>query len=156
MTKDEFAGRVMEMQDTLYYVSYSLLHNRPDQEDAIQESLHRALRKLHTLRDDQLLRPWLTRILINECYTIMRKRTREFVVEELPCTAPQDADRGVFAAIMHLQERYRLPIILHHNEGYTTREVAMILKVPEGTIKSRLVRGRILLQEALAAEGVTV
>lgn len=156
MTKDDLAGFMIAHTETLYYVSYSLLHNRADQEDAIQQTFEKALRKIHTLREDGLVKPWFTRILINECYNIMRKRKREYPAELENLSPPPLADEDVFHAMMSLDEKYRLPIVLHYQQGYTTKEVATILRIPEGTIKGRLVKGRKELGTLLRDEGVLV
>ena len=77
MTDAEFAARVIAMQDTLYRVSTTILPRLCDREDAVQSAIEKALRKRGRLRDEAALEKWLTRILINECYTIHRRRRRE-------------------------------------------------------------------------------
>lgn len=153
MTKDEFAARVIALQDTLYRVSYSLLPNPCDQDDAVQETIRIALQKRETLREERYLQTWIIRILIHECYGLLRKKARELPSEEIQVMAPPTSDKAVVEALVKLDKRFRLPLVLHHIEGYTTREVAQILRVPEGTIKGRLVRGRDLLKKILVKEG---
>lgn len=154
MTKEDLVAFMIAHTDTLYYVSYSLLHNKADQEDAIQQSIERALRKIGALRDDSLVKPWFTRILINECYNIMRRRKREFPSEMEHLSPPPSADEDLHHAMMSLDEKLRLPIVLHYQQSYTTKEVAAILRIPEGTVKGRLVKGRKELGRLLRDEGV--
>ena len=154
MTKDEFANRIILLQDTLYRVSYSLLPNPYDQDDAVQEAIRIALQKRATLRDDRYLKTWIIRILINECYGILRKKKRETPMEAIEVIAPPTSDREVVDALVQLEARFRLPLVLHHIEGYSTKEVAKILRVPEGTVKGRLVRGRDLLKDKLIEGGM--
>jgi len=154
MTKDEFANQIILLQDTLYRVSYSLLPNPYDQDDAVQEAIRIALQKRAMLRDDRYLKTWIIRILINECYGVLRKRKKELPMESIEVIAPPASDREVVDALVQLEERFRLPLVLHHIEGYSTREVAKILRVPEGTVKGRLVRGRDLLKANLAEGGM--
>ncbi len=149
MQREAFAEQATALRGALYYVSYSLLRNPDDQEDAVQETIRKALEKLDTLREPKYLKTWLIRILINECHNTLRRRKREFPSEALPDVAPRDADGAVFDAISALPEKHRLPLVLHHYEGYTTREIASILRVPEGTVKARLVRARDLLKKSL-------
>lgn len=156
MTREALVEHIIAHTDTMYYVSRSLLYTHADREDAVQQAIEKALIKHASLRDESQARAWLTRILINECYNIMRKRKREIPGDIPPDTAPPTADGAVYAAVMSLEARYRLPIVLHYQQGYTTREVAHILRTPEGTIKGRLVRGRKLLGELLHKEGVSV
>lgn len=154
MTKEAFLEQVLEHRSALYYVSYGLLPNKEDQEDAVQECIHKALKKRETLRDDQYFKTWITRILINECYNILRRRKREIPSEEIAIVAPQTANYGLFESVMELEEKLRVPIILHYLEGYTTREVAKILRAPESTIKSRLAKARGMLSQMIDFEGV--
>ena len=90
MTNEDFAARVMAMQGTLYRVSCALLRDHADREDAVQSAIEKAWRKLGTLREESRLQAWLVRILINECYAILRRQTRETPVDVLPDTpAPE-------------------------------------------------------------------
>lgn len=153
MTKTEFAERVMAAQATLFRVSYSLLHNRHDQEDAVQEAIRIALDKLGSLREEKYFSTWLVRILINECYSIMRKSRREMPMEHILAEMPDDGDPEVMQALMQLDAKVRLPIVLHYVEGYSIREIARMLRVPENTVKSRMARGRKLARAILREEG---
>ena len=65
--------------------------------------------------------------------------------------APEDS-RELFKAFHELREKYRLPMVLHYVEGYKVEEIARMMRQPEGTIKSRLMRGRKLLREILDGE----
>ena len=73
MTKEQLGALILDSQNALYRVSKSLLCNDTDCADAIQEAIVHSFAKLHTLKNDQYAKTWLIRILINECYTIMRK-----------------------------------------------------------------------------------
>ena len=154
MTKDEFMARVLAMQDRLYRVSYSMLPNPHDQDDAVQECARIALQKMGTLRDARYLETWLVRILINECNSILRKHKREGPTEEMEIVLPPDGDREVIEALMTLEVRLRLPIVLNYIEGYTVKEIAGMLRVPESTVKTRMARARKLLRETLAEGGL--
>ena len=149
MTKEAFERQVIALRKQLYYVSYSLLPNSPDQEDAVQECIYKALQKRETLKQDGYLKTWLMRILINVCHEMRRKRRREFPSEEIAVVRPDTANGGIFEAIIGLDEKYRLPIVLHHHTGHSVQEVAQILRLPEGTVKSRLSRGRTILAREL-------
>lgn len=150
MTDAEFAARVIAMQDTLYCVSTTILPRLCDREDAVQSAIEKALRRRGRLRDAAALEKWLTRILINECYTIHRRRRREVLCGDPAAreTAP-DADTDLYRLFTSLPEAYRLPMVLHYVEGYAVSEVAVMLHLRVNTVKSRLLRGRRLLGAAL-------
>ena len=150
MNSHEFSERVLEMEPMLYRMAYGLLLNRTDCADAVQEALLRAWEKRRQLREEAYFRTWLTRILINQCYNMLRRR-RFFLPLDSARTvaAPEGADIALHDAIAHLDNKLRLPIVLHYMEGYSVDEIAEMLSQPSGTIKTRLMRGRKLLRAAL-------
>ena len=153
MTQEEFAKRIITMQDTLYRVSTTILPQLCDREDAVQAAIEKAWRKQVTLREEQTLRAWVIRILINECYALLRRRKRESPVEVLPERETEpDAHPNLYRLFTSLDEKYRLPMVLFYVEGYSVEEIARMLRMPQGTLKSRLHRGRLLLRDTLDGE----
>ena len=96
----------------------------------------------------------MTRILVNECYDICRRSGKVIVLDELPeSTAPEDTEgRELRELIMEMDEIYRMPIIMFYIEGFSIKEIAKILRIPEGTVKSRLFAGRAKLRSVLGEE----
>lgn len=157
MTRDEFEARIVAMQDTLYRVSATLLPQMCDREDAISECVLKALAKRDKLRNDAALEAWVVRILINECYQLLRRRKRMIPMETLPEEQIEPgADMEVRRALMALKRDVRLPMILRYIEGYRVEEIAAILRLPAGTVKSRLARGRRQMREEWFEEGGAV
>jgi len=142
------------MTQTLYRVSYAHLSQSCDRNDAVQECLCRAWQKRHQLKDACYMQTWVIRILINACHDIQRKRGREVpgpgdAWATLPA-APPDADVELHDALLRLEPALRVPIVLHYMEGYAIREIAQILRLPEGTIKTRMASGRRALKHMLS------
>jgi RNA polymerase sigma-70 factor (ECF subfamily) len=157
--KDDFAAQVTAAEPTLYHISRSILKNDCDCADAVQETIVTAYGKLHSLRDERYFKTWLCRILIHECYRIYRANRNVIPLEEALQTEPpseQSRDPGLFAAIMTLREELRMVIVLHYVEGFQVAEIAGMLKIPEGTVKSRLSRARVELRSALEEKEVLV
>ena len=153
MNSFEFSNKVLEMEPQLYRVAYGLLLNRTDCADVVQEALLRAWEKRNSLREEAYFKTWLTRILINECYSMLRRRKRAIPLDELPePVAPPDADHELHDAIARLDQKLRLPVVLHYMEGYSVGEVADMLRLPAGTIKTRLFKARKLLRLQLIDE----
>ena len=155
MNKNEFAEKVMEAEATLYHISKSILRNDSDCADAVQEAISTAYSKLHSLRNDQFFKTWLCRILIHECYKICRVNKRVVpLADYMEAASPseQPGNLGLFDAIMELKTDLRLVIVLHYVDGFQTAEMAEILKIPEGTVKSRLSRARAELKTILGAK----
>ena len=154
MDRSEFTRRVSAMQDRLYRLTYGMLREPQDRMDAVQEAVVRAWTGLDRLRNEAFFETWLTRILINQCHTLQRSAKRTLPLEAAPePSAPPEMDRPLHDAILALDERLRLPVILHYMEGYGTAECARILRVPEGTVKTRLRKARRELKDMLSGEG---
>lgn len=159
MNKNDFAEKVTTAEATLYHISKSILKNDCDCADAVQETIITAYSKLHSLRDERFFKTWLCRILINECYQICRANKRVVPLEDYMETenpSEQQNDLGLFDAIMELKTDLRLVIVLHYIEGFQITEMAEMLKIPEGTVKSRLSRARTELKSVLGEKEVLI
>ena len=153
MTNDQFVCHISNAQSGMYRVAKAILKNDEDCADAIGEAVLRAFDKLDTLKQERYFKTWLTRILINECYKILKNRREEVSYEEYMEKSEETAMYSeVFEAVMKLDEPYRLPFILHYAEGYSTKEIARILSISVSNVKIRLQRARLKLQEMLKGE----
>ena len=154
MNKDEFSRQILASEATLYHISRSILKNDSDCADAVQEAITTAFGNLHTLKAERYFKTWLCRILINECYRIARSRKKFLSIEDyIQPEKPSRPDTSDLSeAIMGLKEQLRLVIVLHYIDGFKTAEIASILKIPEGTVKSRLSRARLELKSILEQE----
>jgi len=153
MDKERFTQLVLAQQRQMYRIAVSYTASSADAEDAMQEALLRAWSRRYTLRDEALFATWLTRILINECKTLLRKRKRTTPVGEWPVLAapPKDEQAAeVRRALFALPDRYRLPLVLNLLEGYTMQEIAGMLRLPLGTVKSRVARGKKKLEQEVS------
>jgi RNA polymerase sigma-70 factor, ECF subfamily len=144
MDKQTFATQVTDMERSLYRVARGYLADGADCADAVQEALLKAWEKRDTLRELQYFRTWLTRILINECKTTLRKRKRLQPTDPalLPEPTPAEAKSSLSDALNALEPRDRSPLVLYYLEGYSVAEIASLLRLPQGTVKCRLHRAR--------------
>lgn len=156
---EEFESRLAESSTLAFRVAYSVLRQREEAEDVAQEALVRAYRRVHQLRDRTRFRAWLVRmtwrLALDHQRAARRRHARE--QEAIDPDASIVADRvearydiaRLWRAIDALPERLRWPIVLAAIEGHDIREVAALVGVPEGTIKSRLHQARHRLKELL-------
>ncbi len=145
MDKNTFTEEVRKSEATLYRVSKSILQNEKDCEDAVQEAILKAYHKLASLKKEAFFKTWLVRILINECYKISRFHKKNVSYEEYinpEATAAPENYSELYLSIMKLDENLRTLVILYYIEGFSITETANILKMQEGTVKSRLSRAR--------------
>jgi RNA polymerase sigma-70 factor (ECF subfamily) len=159
----EFESRLADCGPLAYRVAQGVLRNAADAEDVAQEALLRAYQKFHRLQDRTRFRAWLVRItfrLALDRWRAARRRERretEWAKPDLrpvPPTAEELVASNAFQArferaLDELPERFRLVLLLAAIEGYTLEEVAGMLKVPMGTVKSRLFFARKALAEKL-------
>lgn len=151
MNRNEFASRVVEQTDRMYRIAYSLLCNNEDCRDAMQEAALKAWEKRFTLREPQYFATWLTRILINECRNIQRRRKNTVPIDEMPIPAAPACDPVLSIALQNLPEKLRLPLVMHAVEGMTYDEIARTLRLPRSTIVGRIQRAKQRLKKDLEA-----
>lgn len=152
-----FQAEALRYQRLLYHVSYAILRNDQDCADAIQEALLKAWQHHGELRDESLFRPWLVRVVVNTCNSMIRKHAKLRLVP-LEETVPYQSkdDLPLRDALERLSPPLRLVIILHYVEGFSVREVAQMADLPEGTVKTRLMYARQRLRAMLSEEVILV
>ena len=152
MDKETFAENVLAAETTLYRVAKTILHNDTLCEDAVQEGILKAYEKRNTLKEEAWFKTWLVRIVINECYAQLRKAKDSVPWEKWAEneSAEEQADYSeLYQAIRRLKPRFRIVVVLYYIEGYSVKEISEILKIPQGTVKSRLSKGRDLVKKYL-------
>lgn len=151
MDKNTFTQNIIDCEQTLYRVSMSILRNEQDCEDAVQDTILAAFSKLSTLKNEEFFKTWIVRILINNCNKRLKERKKNISSDTvLEPSAPSDEKSvEVRAAIDTLPTKIRVVVIMYYIEGFSVKEIKDVLKVPEGTVKSRLSRGRSQLSKEL-------
>ncbi len=157
-----FAALVERHERRVYNLALRMTGREEDARDATQDAFLTVLRKLSSFRGEAAFTTWLHRVTVNACYDLLRKRKREPVLEraedDLPAIEPpatpdatdaSDLSIDVQRALMEVPEDFRIVMILHDVQDLRQEDVAAILGVPVGTVKSRLHRGRVALAHAL-------
>jgi RNA polymerase sigma-70 factor (ECF subfamily) len=150
-----FDKLVERHEQRLYTLAARVLGSRDDAADAVQDALVRAWLALPKFRGDARFSTWLYRITVNAAHDARAKR-RDPLVEEPPDPVdPRDrfAERELSGelqrALNALDESYRVAVVLYDVLGCSYAEIAELTEVPEGTVKSRIFRGRSELAERL-------
>lgn len=157
MNKEEFSQQVLAAEASLYRVAKSILHNDEDCADAIQSGILKAFQKLDSLENEGYFKTWLTRIVINECYQIIRQSRNLIALEEYPgwdaeAICMLEEESPIMSELMKLEDKYRIPIVLHEIEGYSTKEIGKIMDLSDGNVRTRLCRGKAKLRKILEGE----
>jgi len=156
----EFEERLQECGALAFRVACGVLRNGADAEDVAQEALLRAYRLFERLRDRSRFRAWLVRmtfrLALDQARSARRREQRETLwavgvpkptAEDL--AASNEFERRLAEAMESLPEKSRLVLLLSSIDGHSLEEVAELLQVPVGTVKSRLHSARKRLAEKL-------
>ena len=151
MNDNEYMRRVRALEPRLYRIAQAILWRQADSADAVQEAVFRGWMKKGALDDAEVLESWLVRILINQCRDMLRRRRREGLPLDVEPAAEDRLceDLHLRLALKRLPEKYRLPLVLHHMEGYPLASIAAMLGIPRGRVASRLHQGRQALRKLL-------
>lgn len=161
---DAFTEVMRSHEDRIFAVCLRILADRESALDATQDTFVAAFRKVHQFQGNSALGTWLYRIAVNTCYDHLRK-TRRRPSEPMPehldypdpgaeATVEAAAHRGeIELALAALPPEFRAAVILSDIEGMSLPDIALVLGVPVGTVKSRVFRARRLLAERLGEPG---
>ena len=155
----DFESLVAAYYAPLYQFAFSMTRDEADACDLTQQTFCIWANKGHQLRDRSKVKTWLFTTLHREFLSIRRKQSRASHVEleqasaELPVVMPSSVNqldtRAVMNALERLEETFQAPVALFYLQDCSYQEIAEILEVPLGTVKSRLARGLSRLHEML-------
>ncbi len=130
-----------ENKDRLYKIAWSYLYNHADIEDVFQDTLIKVYENIYTLRNPNYFESWYISILINECRKKLRDKKKEVLRESIDYDEYYMDDYHFFQELNLLDDIYKEVIVLKYIAGYRQEEIASILHIPIGTVKSRIYRG---------------
>lgn len=142
-----FVNGINENRLSFYKTAKAILKSEEDVEDALQDALEMAYKNIEKLNEERYFKTWMTRIIINKCYDILRKKSKvipfesEFVenVEE----KSNFSEKVEMQMILDkLDKDFKEIVILYYYNNFKQDEIARILDIPKGTVKSRLHRAK--------------
>lgn len=143
--------QLMEQNEVaMYKTAKAILANEEDIGDAIQETILAAYKNIHTLKNVQYFKTWLTRILINKCKNIIRTNQKVVLVENYVEEGYHEAIHAnleVDACLEVLSKEQQTVLNLYYHQGFNTREIVELLGDNENTVKSRLTRAKRYFKE---------
>jgi RNA polymerase sigma-70 factor (ECF subfamily) len=168
---DAFERLIAEHQKRVYNIALRMLGNPEDASDAAQEVFIRVFKSLHGFKGQSSFSTWIFRITKNVCLDELRKRKRrnfisidkeidygdgavKLQIEDERFTPEESAERAELSynvrnSIAKLPEQHRILIILRDIQNFSYDEIARILQIPDGTVKSRINRARKALREII-------
>lgn len=154
--KEEFICLFNENRQSLYRLASTILKRKEDIEDAISETILKAYNNYSKLRDKDKFKGWIFKILVNECYGIIRKDKKYYLYDDLSSVDKgyeENYDEGLMHYINKLDTEFKDVVVLFYYERMSIKEISSILDVREGTVKSRLSRARNKLKVIMKKEG---
>ncbi|MBE5794065.1 MAG: RNA polymerase sigma factor [Clostridiales bacterium] len=140
-----FQAQALQLERLMFHISWSVLGREADCADAVQEALTRAWQRRDSLRNPEKFKPWLMRILVNTCNDILRRQSRQTLMSDEEMAreeAPASDPLSVREAIECLKPEWRTVILLYYLEGCSVSEISQMLRIPQGTVKTRLMYAR--------------
>lgn len=154
ITQEIFLGTYEKYKNTVYSVIFNYVKNVDDTADLHQEVFIKLLNSETEYENDEHIKAWLIRVSKNVSINFLRKKkyiSDAPFPEDIPFFDKED-NSDLIKEILALPEKYRIPIHLFYYEDYSIKQIAMVLDMPEATVKIRLKRGREKLKKSLKKE----
>ncbi len=138
--------------DNVYRLCYSYLKNTEDAKDALQNTFVRLMKTEKEFESVEHEKGWLIVTAGNVCKDMLKSFWRKKVTiddESFSNIPVHDENRELLLAVLSLPVKYRISLYLHYYEGYTSAEIAKLMKKSDGTVRGYLAKGRDLLKERL-------
>lgn len=143
--KKAFESIVQKYHNELYYTALGIVRSGWDALDICQDTFLKVFSSLDTLKDTSKFRSWMNRILINKCNDHFRKNKRVTVVEYIEnegfLEEGKEENIDLLRALSSLKDETRVVLTLRYFQDLPIKEIASIVDIPEGTVKSRLSNG---------------
>lgn len=151
-TDKEIADIYKRHSKTVYRVCFAYMKNPADTEDAVQDTFFQLIKSGPFFESEEHEKAWLIRTATNICKNVLKHwwRRRENIEDFHDLESPEEMGTDdVFQAVMGLPDKYKTVVYLYYYEGYTSVEIAGILKKPQSTIRNYLHEARVILKERL-------
>ena len=150
---DWMAQIVTQYGNKLFRVAFSMMRDKSDAEDAVQDVFMKLYEKQPHFESPDHEIAWLIKVTVNLCKNRLRShwwKRAEPILETHP--AQTDEQQSIMQTVLELPSRYRIVIHLFYYEGYSTKEIAEITKQKESTVRQQLTRARRMLKDILEGE----
>lgn len=155
---NKFTQLVQKNKLKFYKTAKAILKNDDDVYDAIQNALMSMYQNFNNLKEQKYFATWGVRIVINKCYDLLRKNKKIELYDKLEECVTEDNYNldynGINKLVNGLDKNLYLIVILYYYDDFSIKEIAEILEMPEGTIKSKLSKARSTLRKNLEKEGI--
>jgi len=150
-----FVEALRAHRQSMYRVAFSMTRSAADAEDAVSQATLNAYEAAGRVRDWGAIKAYLLRVTVNACHDILRKRKKEQAADTDALLRDRAAaeETPVWMYTQQLPLKLRLVLEMRYGEGLGLQDIAGILRVPRGTVSSRLSRAQDLLKQLMEKEG---
>ncbi|MBQ2287903.1 MAG: sigma-70 family RNA polymerase sigma factor [Lachnospiraceae bacterium] len=152
MSREEFEKIAEKYMDTIYRVAYSWMKNQHDANDVTQIVLLKFYKTTKSFESDDHIKNWLIKVTVNECKMIFRSpwsKTEDITDYAQTLGFEEEQHYDLFQAVMKLDKKYSVLLMLFYYDGYSTKEISAMIGVPEKTVSTRLFRAKAKLKNYL-------
>ena len=156
--KEFFIQKINENRLKMYKTAISILKDEDDANDAIQEALYSAYKNYYSLREKSYFTTWIIKILINKCYNIINKNKKIAYIDDtvIQNTASSEdnyeIENSLEWVLNQINRELKEIVVLYYYDDFSVADIANVLEIPQGTVKSRLSRAREQIKEIIKKE----
>lgn len=150
--KQWFCDNLKNIENGMYRLSYSILKNETDAQDAVQEAIYKSYKNINTLKDKRKFKSWIYKIVTNTSFEILKNNKNYLDIEDNDIQAEKidiDTNLTLWNAVQGLKQPYRTIITLFYYEDMSIKEISKITGTNTDTIKKQLSRGREKIKEVM-------
>ena len=156
--KEFFIQKINENRLKMYKTAIAILKDEDDANDAIQEALYSAYKNYYSLREKSYFTTWIIKILINKCCNIINKNKKIAYIDDtvIQNTASSEdnyeIENSLEWVLNQIDKDLKEIVVLYYYDDFSVADIANILEIPQGTVKSRLSRAREQIKEIINKE----
>ena len=156
--KEFFIQRINENRLKMYKTAISILKDEDDANDAIQEALYSAYKNYYSLREKSYFTTWIIKILINKCYNIINKNKKIAYIDDTIIQNTESSEdnyeieNSLEWVLNQIDKDLKEIVVLYYYDDFSVADIANVLEIPQGTVKSRLSRAREQIKEIIKKE----
>lgn len=150
--KQWFCENIKNIENGMYRLSYSILKNETDAQDAVQEAIYKSYKNINTLKDKRKFKSWIYKIVTNTSFEILKNNKNHLDIDDNDIQAEKidiDTNLTLWNAVQGLKQPYRTIITLFYYEDMSIKEISKITGTNTDTIKKQLSRGREKIKEVM-------
>ena len=156
--KEFFIQKINENRLKMYKTAIAILKDEDDANDAIQEALYSAYKNYYSLREKSYFTTWIIKILINKCCNIINKNKKIAYIDDtvIQNTASSEdnyeIENSLEWVLNQIDKDLKEIVVLYYYDDFSVADIANVLEIPQGTVKSRLSRAREQIKEIIKKE----